>query len=101
MSANNEFGFVSYVAPVKENPYDKIVKAMIDAGEDVAYPLTCAAKDAGKERFKFSGAATDNNRTARLRETSEPDKKGNVTMLFTLTTKRKTGPRAKRGSKSE
>lgn len=104
MVEKNEFGFTTYVEPVKENPYDKVVKALIEAGEGVAYPLTVALADVNKARVKFSAAARANNKTARLRETSPvdetgfpvADKDGNVTLTFTLTNMRNSGTRKRR-----
>lgn len=109
MADKNEFGFTTFVEPVKENPYDVVVKALIDAGEGVAYPLVTVAENHNKERVKFSNAARANNKTARLRSVSPADADGNpvadadgnVTLTFTLTELRKTGTRKRKNKETE
>lgn len=104
MANANEFGFTTFVEPVKENPYDKVVKALIDAGEGVAFPLVVPINESNKARVKFGQAARDNGKTARVRAI-EPtnadgvpvaDADGNVTITFTLTEMRKSGERKRK-----
>lgn len=102
-----EFG--TFVEPEKVNPYNDVIPALIEQGENASVTITVDAKKAGRERLAFGKAANEHGKTARLRltddskaEYGENDKGkrvatgGTVSMTFTLTDRHK----ARRGSDS-
>jgi hypothetical protein len=77
---------IEFNAPTKANPYTETVADLIAAGEGKACEVIVKAGDEGKERTKFSKAANDAGKTARLRISEDIDG-GQHRMVFTLTTK--------------
>lgn len=91
---------IDFTEPIKANPYDGDVAALIAAGEGKAAELIVPTDQANKARVLYAKAANAADRTARVRLQEEDKKAGTTRFVFTLKERRKPS-RGKTGAEVE